>query len=256
MSGNDSSFRSLRVMLDARLPAPAVIVASSALDGDGQDELAYGVARAFAEAGERTALISLYGTDGNRPQRQVGRRPAQLRRITFSIHGNRRNELNGLIAAARKDHDIVIVSSPPIVANSASLDLCRLADGVLLAVRLGRKITADDEHTTAQLKLVDAKLLGVIAMRPADSITPEASAATEALKRARFAATKILGIITRPRATAAAAKRLDPAAGGFHTLDKVFDALTKRQAIAEAAEQPALAAGGPQSLEQIEATSW
>jgi hypothetical protein len=136
-----SSFDSLRVMLDVKLPPPAMIVVSSAFGNDGQRKLAKGLARAFAETGRDTAFIT-------------SRRTAK--------------DLNSQIADARSKHEIVIVAAPPILGNSASLDLCRIADGVLLAVRLGRKIAAEDESAAAQLNLVAAKILGVVAMRPAD----------------------------------------------------------------------------------------
>lgn len=167
MTSNTSSYQSLRVMLDVRLPVSAMLVVSSACEGDGQDELACGLAGAFAETGRRTAVISLYDAPGE----WLGAANLQLRGFTGSFFKAPAAsiELNSLINEARLEHDVVIVASPPLSVHSASLDLCRLANGVLLAVRLGRKISEQDEQTVAQLQRVDAKLLGAVAMRPAPS---------------------------------------------------------------------------------------
>jgi Mrp family chromosome partitioning ATPase len=189
MTSNDSSFRSLRIMLEAQLPSRALIVASSALDGDGQDELAHGVAHAFADSGKRTAFISVYN-GGGKPQRHLGRRCAHLTRIGVSIGG--RNDLKPVIANARENHDFVIIAGPPVASYSGSLDLCRLADGVLLAVRLGRKVTDADQRTAGQLKLVAANVLGVIAMRPPVPAQADPNLRLEAL---RSTSTRFLGAV-------------------------------------------------------------
>ncbi len=165
MANNDQSYQSLRVMLDAKLPNTAMVVVSSACGEDGQAELAHGLAHAFIDSGRKTALISLYSPGDARSRCMTDLDPR-----TFAGHFFQAPltpiALDSLVADVRAEHEIVIVASPPIITESASLHLCRIADGVLLAVRLGRKVTADDENTVAQLQRVAATLLGVIAVRP------------------------------------------------------------------------------------------
>jgi hypothetical protein len=157
MIASASSFQSLRVALDARLPASVMVVVSSARNGDGEDELAYGIAHAFFLAGRRTAIISLSDSAGD------------LSRFGGSFYQApiAPDELERFIAQIRSQYDVVIVASPPLGATSATLEVCRIASGVLLAVRLGRRITADDESAVKRLNNVGATILGVVAMRAA-----------------------------------------------------------------------------------------
>lgn len=165
MTVETSSYQSLRVMLEVRLPMSAMLVVSSACPGDGQDELACGLACAFAESDKRTAVISLYET----PSDWLGSANLQLRGFTGSFFKApaAAKELHALVTDVCLEHDVVIVASPPLLTKSASLDLCRLGNGVLFAVRLGRKISSEDQEAVAQLQRVEAKLLGTVAMRPA-----------------------------------------------------------------------------------------
>lgn len=174
MTNTHSSFQSLRIMLDVRLPSSAMVVVSSACEGDGEDELAYGLAQAFAETGRRTALIKLNGYhDGMQGTADV---ESNFNGSRFHAPASP-NELNSLVTDVRYAHDVVIVASPPLGEQSASLDLCRLANGVLLAVRLGRKVTPRDQEAVEQLKRLDARLLGTVAMRSVASTNGEREAA-------------------------------------------------------------------------------
>jgi Mrp family chromosome partitioning ATPase len=152
-------------MLDARLPAQAMLVISAACEQDSPPRLGCGIARAFAEAGHRTALVSLY-----EPAAGESAANAVLDELATwggGIHYAPRAlmEMSAFIRELRSMHDIVVVVAPPVPRDPISLQISRMADGVLLAVRLGRKITADDEHTVTQLQRVSASLLGVVAVQ-------------------------------------------------------------------------------------------
>ncbi len=166
MANNDQSFQSLRVILDAKLPRSSMVVVSSACGEDGQAELACGLAHAFSDAGRKTALISLYSPGDSLPSRCMTDLDLRTFAGPFFQAPLAPMALNSLVADVRAKHEVVIVVSPPIITQSTSLHLCRIADGVLLAVRLGRKVTADDENTVTQLQRVAATVLGVIAVRP------------------------------------------------------------------------------------------
>ncbi|HTJ28667.1 MAG TPA: hypothetical protein VMA36_21110 [Candidatus Limnocylindria bacterium] len=164
MTNRDSSFQSLRVMLDARLPAPAVLVVSAACDRDGPPTLACGLARAFAEAGRRTVIISLYDLAGGESSSPAV--PDELATWGGAVHYAPRGlrEMSDVVSDLQSTHDVVLAVAPPVPKDPISLQISRLAHGVLLAVRLGRKITTDDETTVTQLQRVGATLLGVVAM--------------------------------------------------------------------------------------------
>lgn len=169
---NLQSLQSVRVMLDANVPRVSVIVVTSASEEDGQMELACDLAHSFGLAGRRTALISMY-RDG-----QIRSENAPCTEF-FQAHAAL-SELEPLLARLRAEYETVIIASPPVVANAATLDMCRVGDGVLLAVRLGRKIAADDEHTVKQLQSVSARILGIVATRPSSKPLDARAARTAA----------------------------------------------------------------------------
>ena len=69
-----------------------------------------------------------------------------------------------MLADMRTAYDIIIVDAPPVPGSSAALELARAADGVLLAVKSGRRETVDDKETVRLL--AGRRLLGVVTTRP------------------------------------------------------------------------------------------
>jgi capsular exopolysaccharide synthesis family protein len=67
-----------------------------------------------------------------------------------------------LIDSARKDADIVLVDTPPIMAVSDAISLAALADAVLVVCRVGRTTRTAAERTRATLDRVGATTLGVV----------------------------------------------------------------------------------------------
>ncbi len=67
-----------------------------------------------------------------------------------------------LIESARKDADIVMVDTPPIMAVSDAISLAALADAVLVVCRIGRTTRTAAERTRATLDRVGAQSLGVV----------------------------------------------------------------------------------------------
>jgi Mrp family chromosome partitioning ATPase len=180
-----SSYQSLRVMLDVRLPESAMIVVSSALDEDGRSEVASGIARAFAWAGRSTALINLCDGQGNKSLSTSEGEHENFSGLVVEPPELPPHELSKLIADVRLERGVIVVAGPPVLRDSTSLDLCRVAEGVVLAVRLGRKITPEDEATAAQLRRVNANVVGIVAMRPSGDEPLTRLRPVEALKAAR-----------------------------------------------------------------------
>jgi hypothetical protein len=175
MSVDSMSFQSLRVALDEKLSASALIVVSAARHEDDAIQLARGLAQAFAANRKSVALISVPGGSGL-PIRSVwedGTRSGG----TFYHAPLTTENVDAFVRETKSKRQIAIVVAPSIRENGAPLELCRMADGVLLGVRLGRRITAEDQATAIQLERVSAKMLGLVAMRE------ESSAPAQSLKR-------------------------------------------------------------------------
>jgi capsular exopolysaccharide synthesis family protein len=67
-----------------------------------------------------------------------------------------------LIEQARREADIVIIDTPPVMVVSDALGLSALADAVLIVCRVGRTTRTAAERTRATLDRVGASVLGVV----------------------------------------------------------------------------------------------
>ena len=152
-------FRILRVRVEDQAPIPSVVVVSSALRGDGASYVASGLARAFAEFRHRTLLIDAHGNEAGAMDELDGSTTARLSvRAMFSEDAT--ENVATTIESLRAQYDVVVIDAPPLPNSSLALSLARASDGVILAVRLGRrKSTADAEMMRL---LTDRRILGVV----------------------------------------------------------------------------------------------
>jgi capsular exopolysaccharide synthesis family protein len=67
-----------------------------------------------------------------------------------------------LIDTARRDADVVLIDTPPLLAVSDAIGLTALADAVLVVCRVGRTTRSAAERTRATLDRVGAHALGVV----------------------------------------------------------------------------------------------
>ncbi|HTJ27670.1 MAG TPA: hypothetical protein VMA36_16055 [Candidatus Limnocylindria bacterium] len=176
----EETFRILRVRVEAQAASPAVLVVSAAKRHDGTTYVACGLARAFAEAGKRTLLV-----DANTPnpgvarelataQPRPGRRLVELvahdeiPRLTVSSLIRPADEgplgeasLQSVLDEMRAAYAVTVIDAAPLPHSSIALQLAHAANGLLLAVRLGRKTDrADDE--VKRLLGKTAPLLGIV----------------------------------------------------------------------------------------------
>ncbi len=152
-------FRILRVRVEDQAPIPSVVVVSSALRGDGASYVASGLARAFAEFRHRTLLIDAHGNDAGAMDELGGATTPRLSvRAMFSEDAT--ENVATTLESLRAQYDVVVIDAPPLPNSSLALSLARASDGVILAVRLGRrKSTADAEMMRL---LTDRRILGVV----------------------------------------------------------------------------------------------
>jgi Mrp family chromosome partitioning ATPase len=176
----EETFRILRVRVEAQAAPPAVLVVSAAKRHDGTTYVACGLARAFAESGKRTLLV-----DANTPNPGVARQLAtaqprpgrrlvelgaheEIPRLTVSSLIRPADEgpvgegsLQSVLDEMRSAYAVTVIDAPPLPASSIALQLAHAANGLLLAVRTGRKTDRADEEVKRLLGKT-APLLGIV----------------------------------------------------------------------------------------------
>jgi Mrp family chromosome partitioning ATPase len=176
----EETFRILRVRVEAQAAPPAVLVISAAKRHDGTTYVACGLARAFAEAGKRTLLVDAntahpgVARELSTAQPRPGRRLVDLvahdeiPRLTVSSLIRPADEgplgeasLHNVLDEMRTAYAVTVIDAAPLPDSSIALQLAHAADGLLLALRLGRKgDRADDE--VKRLLGKTAPLLGIV----------------------------------------------------------------------------------------------
>jgi Mrp family chromosome partitioning ATPase len=145
----------LRARVEANLGKPAVIMVTSASTGDGKSLIAYSLAGSFANCDHRVALVSRSCEEQS--QVSVLEIPSEDgRKIS-------RDELAAFIEKMRSDYDFTIIDAETFVNSSTAMALTRFVDGILLAVRIGRAPTADDEAMVDMIEQSGGHVVGVVA---------------------------------------------------------------------------------------------
>jgi Mrp family chromosome partitioning ATPase len=159
MDNLDESFRILRVTLETRFTEPAVIVVTSALKSDGAAFVASGLARAFAESGAPTLFVG--AADGNGAHHVAGARPAlqcpNLDVVPLASAAS--------LTELRSRYRAIVVDAKPVPADANACEFARRADGVLLAVKLGRRPEAADREVMRLLNSFGCDVVGVVPTR-------------------------------------------------------------------------------------------
>jgi succinoglycan biosynthesis transport protein ExoP len=162
MNGLNEGFRILRVRVADQVGMPTIVVVTSALSNDGATYVACGLARACAEFEHRTLLVDAHGNEAGAIDFLNGTETPLL-----SVRGLFRESASDNVDAAlrklRDEFDIIVVDAPPVPNSSLALSLARAADGVIFAVRLGRKQTPADEEMVRVL--AGRQILGVVPNR-------------------------------------------------------------------------------------------
>jgi polysaccharide biosynthesis transport protein len=189
----DEAIQALRsaVLLAPQNHGLRCLAVTSALPGDGKTVTACHLAAANASRGRRTLLIDF---DLRRPQvdrcmgiestesmadavrgtapRHSGRRSAgeQFPNLDILSVGRGDAELASIAAAAipvilkeaRKEYDLVVVDSPPLLGFSMPLDIAAWADAVLLIAVAGETDSRLLARCIAMLRQVGAENLGLV----------------------------------------------------------------------------------------------
>jgi Mrp family chromosome partitioning ATPase len=134
----------LRSRVEAEFKKPAVVMVTSALQGDGKSLTAHSLAKCFSDSGQRAGLVTLTDRDA---ERVVG--------------GGR---MAAFIEGMRSNYDFTIVEAGTFFHSKAAIAVARLVDGILLTVRMGRPETDEDALLIETLKNSGAHVVGVVAI--------------------------------------------------------------------------------------------
>ena len=176
---------SVRAEIEVAL-TPAIIVVTSAERGDGKTLVSLALARSFADAGHRTALVDINH-----------RQPAASKTLnavaveapsdweTFTppgVNGLVRNleaislasasfarattaqRIRSLTDTLRERYDFCVVDAGEIADDALGLQFAAASDGVIVAVRLHRQIGYRDQRLDDTLERINARVFGIVAV--------------------------------------------------------------------------------------------
>jgi Mrp family chromosome partitioning ATPase len=182
MKSVDESFRFLCVRVQHGAVLPSFVAVGSAVRGDGTTYVACGLAQAFAEAGHETLLLDANPRDSNVarelhiPSVAKSTKPERIRKnlSVASLFGNDERlfedeELQSTVARVRAQYAMTIVDVSAIPGSGAALQIARAADGLLIAVRLGRRRDPADQEMKLLIQagglLGDKTVSGIVPTR-------------------------------------------------------------------------------------------
>jgi len=152
----NSQMHLLRSRVEAELDRPAVVMVTSALPGDGKSLTAHSLAVSFGRSGRRVALAGAAAGIDQRGVTVVNLPPKE----------GRVAEHDGLVAFVdklRAEYDYTIVDAGTFLRSNTAMALAPLVDGILLAVRVGRAPSDDDELLVRTIEHSRGRVLGVVA---------------------------------------------------------------------------------------------
>jgi Mrp family chromosome partitioning ATPase len=155
MTNGEGGMQALRVFIEAQIALPALLLVTSGTEADNGGGVARALARAFVEAGKNAMVVDAIA--GRMPDVPAVRNDAL---DVVSVLPNR--EFGAKLDVLRAGREVTIVYAAPLLSHAAGLELARRADGVLIAVRLGRTIRREDELMKQVLEKLGARVLGIV----------------------------------------------------------------------------------------------
>lgn len=134
----------LRSCVESSIPKPGLVVVTSAKRGDGKSLTAYALAEALSKGGHTVALVEPKADDRNLTASQV-------------------EEIARRLRAA---NEYIVLDADPLLATNITFGLAKVADALLIAVRLGRQPVFEDELLSKMIAVGGHPLLGVVSSTP------------------------------------------------------------------------------------------
>jgi Mrp family chromosome partitioning ATPase len=155
-SAANSQLQMLRSHVEAELKNPAVIMVTSAHHGDGKSLTAHSLANSFVRSGHRVALVAAEST----------RTDGGLVLLDLPHDGDDvawRERLGAFVQKLRDDYDFAVIDPGTFLGSDAAMALGRLVDGILVAVRMGRAPSDEDELMIRAIDHCSGRIIGVVA---------------------------------------------------------------------------------------------
>jgi capsular exopolysaccharide synthesis family protein len=189
---SSEAFRLVRTALffGARSGNMKIIQVTSPDQGDGKSTVSANLAVAIAQSGRKTLLIDadmrrptvhrLFGLSNDFGTADViaeqldpadAIHKSQVSNLSIMVCGPRPHNPAELLAShqfdeflswARDNYDFVIIDTPPLLAVSDPGNVASRVDGVMLALRLGKRARAKGNEARDILERVGANILGII----------------------------------------------------------------------------------------------
>lgn len=155
-SSANSQLQMLRSHVEAELKSPAVVMVTSAHQGDGKSLTADSLANSFVRSGQRVALVAAgpNETSGGLSRLDL---PAGDDDIAW------RERLTAFVQKLRRDYDFAVIDPGTFLGSDAAMALGRLVDGILVAVRMGRAPSDEDELMIRAIDHCSGRIIGVVA---------------------------------------------------------------------------------------------
>lgn len=176
----------LRAQLETALPMPVLLVVSSARSDDGKGMVASGLASSMQAAGYSTLLVladeQTQDVDAfpepkslaELSDRGIGRYAVRAARTHASIivvpskkirHTISREGVTRFSATCRASFQVTIVEVAAVLTNAFAMLMSVAADGVLLTIREGRRVCAEDRQLAKMLVREQAQFLGLVSIQ-------------------------------------------------------------------------------------------
>jgi Mrp family chromosome partitioning ATPase len=175
-------FRLLRNRVEAEIQAPALLMVTSATEGDGTGFAAYGLAESLSKTHQRTVLVTSDPTLAGPAQTNAhahtqGRRASDRLAGTTRTHGGAfsvvclsaeriatisRSRVAEMVDELRANNDYVVIDAGHLTQNGLGLLLVGSTDAAIVAFRSGRAQHDGDRFLLDTLERAELKMIGVV----------------------------------------------------------------------------------------------
>jgi succinoglycan biosynthesis transport protein ExoP len=183
----EQQFGQLRARVEATFLGPTMIVVTSGTRGDGKSATAYGLAASLADADHRVLLIdaNVAAPTLSRSHHSIPSSRIELARVSnyaTPVAGQRfkglsladerlesgmsMEKIKAAVADFQNHFDFTIVDAAPLIQSNLAVLFATIADGTILAIRLGRLATVSDDESLKTLTRVGANVLGALTVTP------------------------------------------------------------------------------------------
>jgi len=152
----------LRMRVESAAGRPAVVVVTSALEGDGKSLCAYTLAESLTKTGHSVALADTASESSPNASGDTNEQRLSLVRVP-DRPSPQPDDLVAFVEELRARNDYTIVDTDPLVKTSNCGALLRVADAIVIAVRLGRPPTDIDQFVVKTIEEAGKSILGVVA---------------------------------------------------------------------------------------------